>query len=922
MIDWALRLGGVDYTNLVNDDLVIQCSAPNQSGLILVNADVSLSERITGLNIGAVAEIYYGLGLPLRHTLRVATVPTWDVDSKAFLVTLECELSYYNHREPQSEVSEIDPNVGVDRKTLVRELLLKAGCANVGDLDGIPDKIYYPESKYGTDGYVQFAGQLAFATGIMLYVDAVGQINEYFQDYIEPTPVYIPQRHIRRSVAIDNDAYRKPYKKYKCMGSKLSVTNLDYGDEGRVISEEYRPVSEVFGGANDTPILFGDVREVKKYDGNTIFTTIATRSTTVKLIASASQNSITPQGGIRVSGVEEIIETYDDKTGYLLTRIRNKQKLEIGAITTQGNTTTVSDGLVNYERVIEEYFYNSDEYLIKSIIYTDNPVGELYSGLVPPVGDFPTPERFKRNMGTSYTPNTEVTTTWVQESDDVWLQTTRSKKAAALGLTIAGQAYSRYQMDDVGTTTEYVSSPPQPDEMPLKYSLKETQIEAEAEAQASPYYATTFTQDVPYVRDEADLKRSATWFQNRDWRVAKGRNVTLSLDDSYSLNFLPYRTIYHHTPQGEYGSYHLQDWTLTLGADECVIEFDAPQIYSYQPSAPATNTPTIFLTPPPNLDGGVIYYVDADGSVRATPGGTVLEIVDLDGLVILNPTTATPPVKPIISLSGVWGWSCSAAKDVIGEFGSNWGWSSSIDNLSSLWGWSVSAAVSGARITSFSPQIGTVGVEITINGVGLGTASAVSIGGAPVSGFVIVGDTQIKATVGAGAASGVVVVATTGGLISIDGFQFFSTSAGFAFVWTAPIKTANFTALANEGYYTNNSITVTYPAGSVGTRFGVASLDLSPIFFPDGRSFNPESKFATYFNLSPDGWIPEQCCNSYNWAANFGEMPLVTNNTHTVESKNDIIAELTSVVTDATSAQAIVARSTAVARTATAVVLL
>lgn len=74
-------------------------------------------------------------------------------------------------------------------------------------------------------------------------------------------------------------------------------------------------------------------------------------------------------------------------------------------------------------------------------------------------------------------------------------------------------------------------------------------------------------------------------------------------------------------------------------------------------------------------------------------------------------------------------------------------------------------------ITSFSPVIGLSGTVVTITGVNLGGATAVSFGGTPASSFTVVSPTSVQATV-AGGATGAVTVTTGGGIASLNGYTY------------------------------------------------------------------------------------------------------------------------------------------------------
>lgn len=83
-------------------------------------------------------------------------------------------------------------------------------------------------------------------------------------------------------------------------------------------------------------------------------------------------------------------------------------------------------------------------------------------------------------------------------------------------------------------------------------------------------------------------------------------------------------------------------------------------------------------------------------------------------------------------------------------------------------------------ITSFNPVAAAHGTVVTINGSHFTGATSVSFGGTPASGYTVVSDGLISATVGAGS-SGNVVVGTPTGAAQLSGFTFVSAPSISAF---------------------------------------------------------------------------------------------------------------------------------------------
>ena len=75
----------------------------------------------------------------------------------------------------------------------------------------------------------------------------------------------------------------------------------------------------------------------------------------------------------------------------------------------------------------------------------------------------------------------------------------------------------------------------------------------------------------------------------------------------------------------------------------------------------------------------------------------------------------------------------------------------------------VNTGVPAPTVTSFTPASGPVGTSVTITGTGFTGTTAVAFNGAAATTRNVVGDTQITATVPAGATSGTIAVTTPGG---------------------------------------------------------------------------------------------------------------------------------------------------------------
>lgn len=127
--------------------------------------------------------------------------------------------------------------------------------------------------------------------------------------------------------------------------------------------------------------------------------------------------------------------------------------------------------------------------------------------------------------------------------------------------------------------------------------------------------------------------------------------------------------------------------------------------------------------------------------------------------------------------------------------------------------------LSAIVLNSFSPAIGSTGTVVTIKGENLTNATAVTIGGVPVSSFTIVDANTITAVVGAGA-SGDVNVTTPSGTIKQSGFVYIGPPAIISFTPT----TAGTGATVNiKGTYFTGTTAVSF--GGVAARSFIVTSD-------------------------------------------------------------------------------------------------
>ena len=183
----------------------------------------------------------------------------------------------------------------------------------------------------------------------------------------------------------------------------------------------------------------------------------------------------------------------------------------------------------------------------------------------------------------------------------------------------------------------------------------------------------------------------------------------------------------------------------------------------------------ITATVPVGATTGKISVTNADGTGQSVSDFTVL----------LPPTISsfTPTSGPAATSVTITGANFSGATSV--QFNGTSAASFTVDSAAQIRATVPAAATSGPisvtnaigigasssdftvtftpSITSFTPTGGLAGTEVTINGFNFSGTNSVAFNGAPASGFTEVSDTEVRATVPAGATTGKISVTTAVG---------------------------------------------------------------------------------------------------------------------------------------------------------------
>jgi gliding motility-associated-like protein len=143
-------------------------------------------------------------------------------------------------------------------------------------------------------------------------------------------------------------------------------------------------------------------------------------------------------------------------------------------------------------------------------------------------------------------------------------------------------------------------------------------------------------------------------------------------------------------------------------------------------------------------------------------------------------------------------------------------------NLSKTYTLTISRAVGPPTITSFSPAQVNAGGTVTITGTNFLGATAVSFGGVAASAYTVTSNTQIIATVGAGA-SGMVAVTNSGTTFNLVGFGVNSTNANLS---ALALSVGSLSPLFNASAL-NYTATVTAPSITITPRVAQSNATIT-----------------------------------------------------------------------------------------------
>lgn len=888
------------------------------------------------------------------HTLRIRTRPVYDEYELTLALDCACTLSYLDTKTPANELTGIDPTEGKSRTDVVDLLLTNGAGTPPGTyISTLPGMLYWPPAKYGTDSFVSQAGEIAFSTPggpHWLYCNPEGDVASVkYGDGITDLPWFVAYPGDIIDVRLLNgDEYTKPVRRVKCTGTQVTVTDQTF--ENKAVNEEFASLHSLIGGAQapvgtryDVPVLTYGEYVTQQIEGDTFY-----KKTTLKNAFVTPQFNTGANAGIKfiysvkVIGIIEEFTVYNNTTdkdengdysvtaGYARSRIKIESKLETGDIERSGNTIRLTEGLDEWQRTRETWSYDADGRMNKYVKAVDNKLGGLFVNVVPPVGtdDDLIPPSMRSAAGEAWAPASEIEITWTKSgTGDFYDQTTKKRITSALK-----GAQSRYTLVNDGTTTDKVSAPNEPDIKPQGYTTSEKQIKAYSSFRAPggfEVYDDLRTEGITFADDEDTLKRLANWIMQHDYGISQGRNFQLAATTSI-INLIasrPFQCFHYQDPEGAIWSHLFAGYAIHSDTRETIIEFDAPLLGTVRGETPTVtgntvttgrtlvtyyNQPVVFYGT--GLIAGVlvpgrVYYATPDGSGGFTlseyPGGPTIALSVggvLSGVTVGSPTVVTPPYQEVPTLIATHGWrgelggssTFTTSLEMVGTHGWTARLLSNAVSVRAIQGWSgLLGSGTAKRITGFSPPVGEAGTLITVIGNGFTGATGLTIGGVAATGFAVnAAGTQAMAVVGAGTISGVVAIVTPSGtLTSATAFIVPTTDTGNSFTWVMPIKTTDFAAVVNEGYYTNNDLIVDLPLAPVGSRIGLASLDLNPLRLSDGTIYLPATQHASYFNLSPNGWIPEFCCNNTSkWATIYPQENLFVYNVQS-SAKNESIVQ-------------------------------
>jgi hypothetical protein len=589
---FSLLIGGVDFAQSLDGDLIPESDFDEMAGLRIVTAQCTLVETLTTPEsldpeentrwvIGQTVDIEIadsaGDFIPHPGTaLRILSVPTYSEIDRTLALDLGCELKYWDERTPAADCSGIDPRTGRSRDQVIANLLIAAGISAglFAGTDNPTDVLYYPFQKFGGDSFINQAGLMAAAApGGMRYLWADGQRRircDYSLNPTQPT-LSLTQDSVMEFERVNPDEYARPFESLKVVGPLIIVTP-EVWPKALAPVEKYSTLADLYPeqaiifGPNPELVLVEGIYQTEIFDGNQL----------LRFGIVTGINKLTIFSGF-IGGRAYSYDTYTSTTSEAWTFFPkpanwNSCRPELNPRSNAGLCEQYSQEHTGtgYSKSIL-YFYDDRQNLIRK--YT----------------------RIRGAFGAGeWTEDIE----WFESArgSGIW---TKQTNVRAPGGNI-NNAYNsvngvaKRPVIDAPPQIEFDSPPERPPTSPTGFNVGEEQISvtAKAPARGGGIAEKEKTISVPIVTSEAQLQELAEFQAGLYWGRAYGRMIKIALpDELLEATYKPVQRWDFTYPSGKTIALRVEDPLFALSPTECVVGVQAALIGVVGDDAPDTPLP-------------------------------------------------------------------------------------------------------------------------------------------------------------------------------------------------------------------------------------------------------------------------------------------------------------------------------------------
>ena len=502
---------------------------------------------------------------PLPPTPRTRETITLDIGDK---------LSLLDFRQPPGDESGVIPGTTSTRSDVVGSLLRAAGAGNL--TGSIPGDVNCPLQKLGSEGYIQQAGQIAFAAGRYLWCDATGDVRASAIPDDEDATTH-------RVIAIEQDelgyeaisSEETPVEIVRCTGTENITKYTD--DFNKSTTETWGPAAIVSPNAGGITV----------FSRETIEESWGPNSRTVKTYRVEPRGLVFPDvESNRLSLVPSLDQTetfaYEPGPEGKLLRIEKHVRKPYGVALREYYATQSAqeqafnrNNMIAAERTIITYDYSKEQ-----------TIG-IFSDTAEPQGAILPDKDWTFGNPAFLVPSAAENQTWKEVYKGEWKYTKSTYEAVARAFpevieVMPPETPTSAMLGILLTDKQVVTSnsgqaqPPAPDRRKPKTTTEEKPIEGVAEFRSyagAEYQERERTYDVPYA-DQEELNAAARRLGKLLIGRHLGQNIEFALSDYWLNDRPPLQTISVVEPDGSEYKFLLNNILIAFDERNCFLGGD------------------------------------------------------------------------------------------------------------------------------------------------------------------------------------------------------------------------------------------------------------------------------------------------------------------------------------------------------------